>query len=168
MVGENGSGDGTDGHSGAPPPTLRPARPEDSGELAALVNRAYGHYLEQIGVVPGPMREDYGRIVAERDATVAEVDGRPAGLLVLGVGDEGFTIENVAVDPARRGSGVGRLLLGHAESEARRAGFDSIALYTHELMAENLGLYERIGYREYERRPIGGFSLVFMRKRLRS
>ena len=33
-------------------------------------------------------------------------------------------------------------------------------------MIESLALYARIGYTEYERRPQGGFSLVFLRKRL--
>jgi hypothetical protein len=47
-----------------------------------------------------------------------------------------------------------------------RAGFDSIHLYTHEKMTENLALYARIGYIEYERRAENGFSRVFMRKRL--
>src|SRR3712207_8724201 len=46
--------------------------------------------------------------------------------------------------------------------------FDSIYLYTHEKMTENLALYSRIGYVEYDRRSQGDFSLVFMRKHLRS
>jgi hypothetical protein len=41
---------------------------------------------------------------------------------------------------------LGRALLEHAEVAAREAGFDSIYLYTHERMAENLALYSRIGY----------------------
>ena len=43
------------------------------------------------------------------------------------------------------------------EAEARRAGFDSIYLYTHEKMTENLALYSRIGYVEYDRRSQGDF-----------
>jgi hypothetical protein len=49
---------------------------------------------------------------------------------------------------------------------ARRKGFDSIYLYTHELMSENLALYSRIGYVEYDRRPFGEASRVYLRKRL--
>jgi ribosomal protein S18 acetylase RimI-like enzyme len=62
--------------------------------------------------------------------------------------------------------GLGGALLRHAETEARRAGFDSVYLYTHERMSENLALYSRIGYVEYDRRSQGDFSLVFMRKPL--
>lgn len=85
---------------------------------------------------------------------------------MLGVDDEGFLLDNVAVDPAHRGSGVGRALLEHAEAAARRAGFDSIYLYTHEKMTENLALYARIGYVEYDRRSHGEANLVYLRKDL--
>ena len=134
--------------------------------MAALVDDAYGQYVERIGRLPGPMTEDYAEVIANRDVTVAESDGTIVGLLVVGVTEEGFAIDNVAVDPSRRGTGLGRALLELAEAEARRAGFDSIYLYTHERMTENLELYSRIGYVEYDRRSRGDFSLVFMRKQL--
>jgi ribosomal protein S18 acetylase RimI-like enzyme len=151
----------------APPGcSLRAARPADAAALSALVDDAYGHYVERIGRPPGPMTEDYAKVIREREATVLESGGEIVGLLVLGQTDDGFTIENVAVRPSRRGEGLGRALLELAEEEARRAGFDSIHLYTHEKMTENLELYAGIGYVEYDRRRGDGFSRVFMRKRL--
>ena len=39
-------------------------------------------------------------------------------------------------------------------------------LYTHEKMTENLALYARIGYVEYDRRSQGAFSRVYLRKHL--
>jgi len=151
-----------------PPPnwSLRPAGQADAGPLAALVDEAYGHYVERIGMRPGPMREDYAEVIRDRDVTLIESGGALVGALVLGVGEEGFTIENVAVHPSRRGEGLGRELLELAEGKARRAGFDTIHLYTHEKMSENLALYTRIGYVEYERRAENGFSRVFMSKQL--
>jgi ribosomal protein S18 acetylase RimI-like enzyme len=145
---------------------LRPATEADAPRLAELARAAYGHYVERIGGPPRPITDDYVEVVRRHDVTVAERDGEIAGLLVLAIGDEGFVVDNVAVDPAHQGSGVGRALLEHAEASARRAGFDSIALYTHERMIENLALYERIGYAEYDRRRIGDASLVYLRKRL--
>ena len=100
------------------------------------------------------------------EVAVAESDGTMVGVIVLAVNDEGLLIDNVAVDPSHRGKGLGKALLEFAEAEARRAGFDSIYLYTHEKMTENLALYSRIGYVEYERRSQGKFSLVYMRKHL--
>lgn len=146
--------------------SLRNASAADAEALSQLVDDAYGHYVERLGMRPGPMTDDYAEVIRDRDVTVAESGGALVGAIVLGVGDGGFTIDNVAVHPSRRGEGLGRALLELAEEEARRRGFDSIHLYTHEKMAENLALYARIGYVEYERRSEGSFARVFMRKRL--
>jgi ribosomal protein S18 acetylase RimI-like enzyme len=146
---------------------LRPATEADVPRLTALVHAAYGHYVERIGGPPGPMTEDYADVVRKYQVTVAERDGEIAGLIVTGVDDEGFVIANVAVDPSHQGGGVGRALLQHAEQAARRAGFDSVYLYTHERMTENIALYTRIGYVEYDRRPVDETTrLVFLRKQL--
>ena len=145
---------------------LRHATEADAPRLSELVRAAYGHYVERIGGPPRPMTDDYAEVVRNHQVTVAERDGEIVGLVVFAVGHEGFVVDNVAVDPAHQGSGVGRALLEHAEAAARRAGFDSIALYTHERMTENLALYERIGYVEYDRRPIGEANVVFLRKRV--
>ena len=147
-------------------PSLRPADARDAAEVAELVAAAYGHYVERIGGPPGPMTDDYAAVIRDRRVTVAESHGAIVGVIVLSVTDEGFLVDNVAVHPARRGTGLGRALLEFAEAEARRAGFDSIYLYTHEKMAENLALYARIGYVEYDRRSQGAFSLVYLRKQL--
>ena len=144
---------------------LRPARPGDAPRLTDIVQAAYGHYVERLGR-PRPMLDDYAEVIRRDQVVVAERGGAVVGLVVLQDGDEGFVVDNVAVDPAHKGSGVGRALLERAEAEARRAGFDSVALYTHERMTENLALYERIGYVEYDRRSIGDAFLVYLRKPL--
>jgi GNAT superfamily N-acetyltransferase len=146
--------------------SLRSAVETDVAKVTALVNAAYGHYIERIGVVPGPMTDDYAEVIKNYQVTVAESHGTIAGVIVLTTNDEGFLIANVAVAPSYRGKGLGKALLEFAESEARRAGFDSIYLYTHEKMTENIMLYSRIGYVEYDRRSQGEFSLVYMRKHL--
>jgi N-acetylglutamate synthase-like GNAT family acetyltransferase len=145
---------------------LRAATDADAAEVAALVDTAYEHWVERLGIVPRPMTDDYAEVIRERRVTVAESDGTIVGVLVLDVTREGFVIDNVAVHPSVRGTGLGRSLLELAESEARRAGFDSIYLYTHEKASDNIAVYSRIGYVEYDRRSEGDFSIVFMRKRL--
>ena len=140
--------------------SFRSAIGADVSKVSALVNAAYGHYVERIGMLPRPMTEDYAQVIANRRVTVAESHGTIVGVIVLAFDDEGFLIDNVAVHPSHRGKGFGRALLEFAEAEARRAGFDSIYLYTHEKMAENLELYTRIGYVEDDRRSKGEFSLV--------
>lgn len=112
------------------------------------------------------MQDDYTEVIANSEVTVAEEQGLVVGVIVLNVDDEGFCIDNIAVHPLHRGRGLGRILLRFAEGQARRAGFDSIYLYTHERMTENVALYSRIGYEEFDRRPQNGFSRVYMRKYL--
>lgn len=145
---------------------LRRATAADVARLTELVRRAYGHYVERLGGPPRPLTDDYAEHVRAQRVTVAERGGEIAGLLVLGRDDEGFFVDNVAVDPAQQGTGVGKALLQHAETAARDAGFDSIYLYTHERMVENLALYSRIGYVEYDRRPHGAAGIVYLRKTL--
>jgi ribosomal protein S18 acetylase RimI-like enzyme len=146
--------------------SLRRATAADVARLTELVHAAYGHYVERLGRPPRPMTEDYAEHVGAQRVTVAEREGEIVGLLVLGLDDEGFFVDNVAVDPAQQGTGVGKALLQHAETAARAAGFDSIYLYTHERMVENLALYSRIGYVEYDRRPHGTADIVYLRKPL--
>ena len=146
--------------------SFRQAVPSDASRVAELVDSAYRHYVERIGTIPGPMTDDYEEVIRNHDVTVAERDGDIVGVIVLRVTDEGFLIDNVAVHPSQRGRGLGQALLELAEAEARRAGFGSVYLYTHEKMTENLALYSRIGYVEYDRRSQEDFFLVYMRKHL--
>ena len=146
--------------------SLRPATESDVPSVAELVDAAYRHYVQRLGMLPRPMTDDYPAVIRDRQVTVAEHDGAIVGVVVLTVTDEGFLIDNVAVHPSRRGTGLGRALLQFAEAGARRAGYDAIHLYTHEQMTENLALYSRIGYVEYDRGSQGAFWLVYMRKQL--
>ena len=146
--------------------SFRSASEADAAEVTALVNAAYEHYIERIGFEPRPMTDDYAEVIKNYQVTVAESHQTIVGVIVLTITDEGFLIDNVAVDPAYRGKGLGKALLEFAEAEARRVGFDSIYLYTHEKMTENIALYTRIGYVECDRRSQGEFSLVYMRKQI--
>jgi ribosomal protein S18 acetylase RimI-like enzyme len=138
----------------------------DAPRLTEVVRAAYGHYVPRLGGESRPMTDDYAEVVRTHQVVVAGRGGRIVGLVVLGVSDEGFFVDNVAVDPSQQGTGVGKALLEHAEGAARNAGFDSIYLYTHERVVENLALYSRIGFVECDRRLHGEARLVYLRKNL--
>ena len=112
------------------------------------------------------MLEDYDEVIRHSQVHVAIADGRVIGAIVLQITKEGFYIDNVSVRPAVKGRGVGRLLLELAESEARKQGYASLYLATHERMTENRQLYSRAGYLEYDRRIVNGYPRVFFRKML--
>ena len=145
---------------------IRPAKSAEAEEVHELAQLAYGHYVERIGVRPGPMDTDYAEKVAQGQVSVAEDAGAVVGLIVLIPEPDHLLVENVAVDPARQGEGIGRALLAFAEEVAREAGTPTLRLYTHVLMTENRALYARLGYEETHRRTDDGFERVFFAKRL--
>jgi putative acetyltransferase len=56
-------------------------------------------------------------------------------------------IRRMYVAPSARGLGVGRMLLGSLEDEARALGYRALRLETGRLQREAIGLYESAGYR---------------------
>ncbi|HNM35521.1 MAG: GNAT family N-acetyltransferase [Anaerolineales bacterium] len=146
--------------------SLRPANLSDAPAVAACVNDAFAHYVERIGMKPAPMEMDYEHEIRTHQVFVVEDAGEVVGSLVLGITEEGFLLDVIAVAPKYWGRGVGRVLLEQAEAEAKKQGFDSIYLFTHEKMIENQALYKKIGYVEYDRRLEMGRRRVYMRKQL--
>ena len=146
---------------------IRPANRNDIPGITKCVCAAYLQYIERVGKQPAPMLHDYSEVIKSSQVHVAEAQSGIVGVLELLVTDEGFLLDSIAVDPAAQGAGVGRRLLQFAEAEAVRQGFSSIYLMTNEKMVENQGLYSRIGYVQYDRRTVEGYSRVIMRKTLR-
>lgn len=146
---------------------IRRADLADLSMVSEIVERAYGIYVERIGMRPGPMDADHRSAIDREQVWVAAEGETMAGLIVLVENPDHLLIENVAVDPASQGEGIGRMLMSFAEDSARAAGLDVICLYTHEKMSENLALYARLGYREFERRRETAFGRVFDRVFLR-
>jgi ribosomal protein S18 acetylase RimI-like enzyme len=104
------------------------------------VAEAYTKYIDRIGRALGPMLDDYSAHIRNHTAWVIERDGAVAGLVVLLPKDD-HLLDNVAVDPARHGQGLGRALIRFAEKEASRRGYSELRLYTHVTMTENLAMY---------------------------
>src|SRR5262249_14495232 len=146
---------------------IRSARPEDRAAVEAVVEAAYSVYIARIGKPPGPMLDDYPRLIADGAVNVlVETDGAIAGLIVLLAKADHLLLDNIAVRPDRQGRGLGRRLIAFAESEARRLGFAELRLYTHATMTENIALYTRLGFVATGRAEQAGYDRVFMTKRL--
>jgi ribosomal protein S18 acetylase RimI-like enzyme len=146
---------------------IRPARSDDRLTVEAIVNAAYSVYIARIGKPPGPMLDDYGALIDAGAVSVWQAgDGSIAAIIVLLPKPDHLLLDNIAVDPGRQGSGIGRQLIAFAEAEARRLGYAELRLYTHEKMTENIGLYTRLGFVETGRGHDAGYDRVFMTKRL--
>ena len=145
--------------------TTRPATPDDVAAIADLVRRAYAMYLPRMDREPAPMKDDYPSLVKEGRVTVA-VDGEIVGAIVNWIVDGEMYVDNIAVDPAARGRGIGDLLLELVVDEGRRAGCPRVWLYTNAVMTENVGYYERRGFMQYDRRIDAGYDRIFFERRL--
>jgi ribosomal protein S18 acetylase RimI-like enzyme len=109
-------------------PILRPATTADVDAIADLFHR--GWHDVHPGLVPAGLTERrtpaafHDRVehrVAETDeTTVAEVDGRVAGFVMVA----GSEAEQVYVDRAFRGSGIAAILLTEAERQIAAGGHD--------------------------------------------
>jgi len=148
-------------------PRIRAATAADVPAIADVVDQAYGHYVARMGKPPGPMLDDYATRVLEGVVWVLEEGAVIAGIIVLLPAMDYLLLDNIAVSPARQGSGLGRRLLAFTEAEALRLGYTEIRLYTHQTMVENQRLYASIGYEETGRGTEAGYDRVFMRKQLR-
>ena len=147
-------------------PRIRAAIAADVAVIGQIVEQAYRHYIPRIGKPPAPMLDDYAVRVSEGVVWVIEEGTTLAGIIVLLPTPDYLLLDNIAVAPARQGTGLGRQLLAFAETEAARCGHREIRLYTHQTMTENQRLYAAMGYEETGRGTEAGYERVFMRKRL--
>lgn len=133
----------------------------DADAVTALVQRAYERYLPRMSIRPRPMEADYRQVLEERECWAARSGADLAGVLVLGPEERSLLLENIAVDPARQGQGIGGRLLDLAEQRARELGLPVVRLYTHVTMVENQQLYAARGYVETHRATEAGREAVF-------
>ncbi len=105
-------------------------------------------------IAPEMQARGLAMLLGRDDAAVlvATIGGAVAGMttvqLTVSTARGGFSagIEDVVVDEAHRGSGVGRLLLGAAEEWARARGALRLALLADETNAPALDFYDRLGF----------------------
>lgn len=112
------------------------------------------------------MAADYEKAVQRHNVFVLIIGETIVGVLVLVKQQRSILLDNVAVHPDHQGRGLGRQLITLAEQEARNAGFDTLKLYTNELMTENIELYKKLGFVETDQRVEHSFRRVYMQKRV--
>ena len=140
---------------------IRPATPDDLAEATRIAHAAYDRYVPELGPDLPPRVQDFAPDIAAGHLWV--IDG---GYVCAKPKGPDWLIENIAVDPARQGEGIGRNLMAAAEAEGRRRGFARVILYTNAAMRENLALYPRMGYAETHRVTEQGRHRVYFAKAL--
>lgn len=145
---------------------LRLAQAEDAPGITSLVKSAYSLYLDRMDREPAPILADYPALIMRQVVTVAVSDGELAGMLVCYPCEQALHVENVSVDPAFQGQGIGGKLMSHAEDIARTRKLSRVELYTNEVMTENIGFYEARGYSIQDQSVQDGYSRIFFELKL--
>lgn len=126
--------------------TIRRAGSDDVAAIRDLVRRAYAKWGPLIGREPKPMQANYDRAVTQHCLDLLCDGRRLLGVIELIPEADCLLIENVAVDPEAQGHGYGRLLMRHAEAEARSSRLGRVRLYTNQRFAANIAFYCRLGF----------------------
>ena len=146
--------------------TIRTATRSDLAAIQAISDAAYGVYVAAMGQKPGPMLADYAAHLAE-DVVMVALDAKDvirAYAVILHLSD-GYWPDNIAVDPAAQGQGVGGQLVTAVEAWLR-VRTDRYQLYTNVKMTANIAWYRRTGFTETGRRLVDGFDRVYFEKHI--
>jgi ribosomal protein S18 acetylase RimI-like enzyme len=145
------------------PPLIRRAMAEDAARIGAIARAAYIKYVPRIGREPAPMLADFAAEIAADHVVVIGTAGAVDGYMIAWPEMDAYFIDNIAVDPAHQGEGLGRRLMDHAVGEAKRHHLSAIRLYTNAAMTENLSIYAHMGFVETRRAVEKGFDRIYMR-----
>jgi GNAT superfamily N-acetyltransferase len=139
-------------------PRVRLAQPQDAGDVARLM-LAFRDHLGLSGPTDDEMRAGVERLLSDRDTefllAAADANGddtAPAGVAQLrfryGVWRAGgdCLLEDLFVDGAARGAGLGRALVEATLDRARRRGCRRVELDTNERNDAALALYGSFGF----------------------
>lgn len=141
--------------SDAPPVVRRTLRPGDLGAIAGAHGRIYAaeHGLDATfeasvaGGLAAAVQRGWPHATAAEGVWIVERDGAFAGS--LGLTDEGDgegRVRWVVLDPAVRGRGLGRRLVGEAVALAAAAGQDRLGLETFSELVTAAHLYREHGF----------------------
>ena len=145
---------------------IRKAAHSDLPEIETCATEAYAMYVDRIGREPAPMVADFASAIEKQHLYVALDDEQLAGFVVFYPQRDHVHLENVAVSPEFQKRGIGTGLIEFVERQASAEGYCRIELYTNAKMTENLELYPRLGYRQFERRFENGFDRIYFYKTL--
>jgi len=132
---------------------LRPATPADLPEIVRLV-RGLAEYEKLLQEFTAG-EEDFHRLLFAAnhaaDATIADLDGHPVGIAIYHrtintfKGKIGLFLEDLYVEPACRGQGIGRALLRHLARLAVASGYNIVEWRVLNWNEPSIRFYESLG-----------------------
>ena len=144
---------------------FRTAMLSEGKEVARIIGDAFTPYVRALGREwPAEGTPEYAErwkhFVAEieRGDVYVAVEGDPEGERIVGAArtkpqEQDLYIDQIAVDPAQQGTGVGSWMLQRIDEVARARGLGGLSLITAEMAVANIRLYERHGFEIVRRGP---------------
>ncbi len=132
--------------TGGDPVSIRVMRPADLPDVMRIERQSFGM----------PWQESTFRALMRRPSAsliTAELDGAPVGFAVTWFAADEAELGDLAVDPDRRGEGIGRALLTRSIEEAKSRGSRALYLEVRESNRIARALYESAGFEVVGRRP---------------
>ena len=143
---------------------LREPGPGDLGWVVArhgsVYAAEYGWNTEFEGLV-ARIVADYaaGHDPRREAAWIAELDGEPVGCVFCVARDETTAqLRILLVDPAARGLGIGARLVAECLRFATTAGYESMMLWTNDVLTSARRIYEAAGFRLVDEEPHHSFG----------
>lgn len=141
--------------------TFRTAMLSEGEEVGRVIRAAFTPYFRALGREwPAEGSAGYAegreRLAAELaggDVYVALEGERIVGAVRTEPQEKVLYIDQIAVDPARQGTGVGSWLLQRIDEVARARGLGGLTLETAEMAVANIRLYQRHGFEIASRGP---------------
>lgn len=135
--------------------TIRPARPDDCETIVALIRELadYEHLLDEAKATPDDVRRNLFGPRPFAEAVIAEWDGKPVGLALFFHtfstfrGQPGLYLEDLFVQPAHRGRGIGKALLATLAKLAVERGCGRLEWSVLNWNEPAIGFYRSVGAR---------------------
>jgi GNAT superfamily N-acetyltransferase len=137
---------------------LRSLSAGDAPWVLDLLKAAFAKTEVPLNPPPGALRETAESLESQilSGGGAGAISGKRMIGSVLWIVADGLYVSRMAVLPQWRRCGIGSALLIACEDEARRRGQRRLHLETRLVLAGNLRLFERFGYREFARLPPDG------------
>ena len=138
-------------------PHVSRARAADLGRVLYLYREPDSAYAASQSLSGEATERRFAEVLADehQETLVAESEGEVVGTLVLAIlpnlahgGAPYAIVENVVVDGARRGRGVGKLLMREAIERARHAGAYKLVLSANAVRARAHEFYRSLGLKQ--------------------
>ena len=154
-----------------PPFTLRPARESDLTDIVRLIRglAEYEHLLHETTVTEASLREPLFGPLPRAYAVLAEVNARPIGIALFFYTFSTFKarsnifLEDLFVEPAHRGGGIGLALMRHLAQLAIAENCRFVEWRVLNWNKPSIEFYQRIGAEpiiDWHTRQLGGDALA--------